>query len=113
MLQTAPLEKSDMPPAESKERLPSSARTPSPRRLLLMVVALLVALTALVLAISRGGLPLADLPLHDFVEYWAAGRLLADGENPYDPEKVKDLEKEAGRTEEPILMWNPPWALPF
>lgn len=54
-----------------------------------------------------------DLPLHDFVEYWAAGQLLARGENPYDKARIAEVEKQAGRDEEAILMWNPPWALPF
>ncbi|MBY0230435.1 MAG: DUF2029 domain-containing protein [Gemmataceae bacterium] len=52
-------------------------------------------------------------PLYDFVEYWAAGRLLVAGENPYDAEAVAELEKQAGRADDAILMWNPPWVLPF
>ncbi len=51
------------------------------------------------------------MPLHDFVEYWAAGQLNLQGENPYDPERVHQLEREAGRSSEGILMWNPPWTL--
>jgi hypothetical protein len=54
-----------------------------------------------------------SLPLHDFVEYWAAGQLLAAGENPYDSARIHELELQAGRTEDAILMWNPPWVLPF
>lgn len=83
------------------------------RRLLLLVAALVVGLAGLLASAARGGLPLTDLPLRDFVEYWAAGKLLAAGENPYDPARIKELEEESGREEEPILMWNPPWALPF
>ena len=52
------------------------------------------------------------LPIDDFVEYWAAGRLNAHGENPYDPAKLLPLERDAGRdTDEAVMMWNPPWTL--
>lgn len=76
------------------------------RRLGLM----LAALAALLVLMPRGDVA---LPLHDFVEYWAAGQLLANGENPYDLARIHELEQLAGRTEDPILMWNPPWVLPF
>jgi hypothetical protein len=80
------------------------------RRLGWMLAALTVALL-LQTVTTAGQAP--QLPLHDFVEYWAAGRLLAHGENPYDVEKIHELEKQAGRDEDPILMWNPPWVLPI
>ncbi len=53
------------------------------------------------------------VPVDDFVEYWAAGRLnLTDG-NPYAPDQLRTLETEAGWPEdEPVvMMWNPPWTL--
>jgi hypothetical protein len=53
----------------------------------------------------------AQRPLGDFAEYWAAGTLAVRGENPYDKDRVAELEREAGRTGEPVLMYNPPWAL--
>lgn len=56
---------------------------------------------------------LARLQMYDFVEYWAAGRLIALGENPYDGDRMHELERTAGRTEDGILMWNPPWTLPL
>src|SRR5262249_41648918 len=74
-------------------------------------LALAAALLVLILQVRSGGL--LALPLHDFVEYWAAGRLLLEGENPYDPERIRDMERQAGRSDEGILMWNPPWALPL
>jgi Glycosyltransferase family 87 len=49
----------------------------------------------------------------DFMEYWAAGRLIARGENPYDPGLVRAVQRDAGM--DPgmaVMMWNPPWALP-
>ncbi len=75
----------------------------------LLVVVLAVAL--LIFVIQLGGS--IALPLHDFVEYWAAGRLIVGGENPYDPDRIEQLEHDAGRTSEGILMWNPPWTLPL
>src|SRR5262249_24652295 len=33
--------------------------------------------------------------------------------NPYDLEAMEQVQREAGREEDPILMWNPPWALPL
>lgn len=48
----------------------------------------------------------------DTVEYWAAGRLNAAGQNPFDPELLLQLERRAGRPlEDPVMMWNPPWLL--
>ncbi|MGH7171157.1 MAG: hypothetical protein ACRELF_17775, partial [Gemmataceae bacterium] len=76
---------------------------------------LLLALTAAILLLMArlGGSPrgLTALPLLDFVEYWAAGRLNVHGENPYDPVQVEQLERSVGRDREGILMWNPPWTL--
>lgn len=48
----------------------------------------------------------------DFLEYWAAGRLNARGENPYDPagvlaeQRLADPHRRAA-----VMMWNPPPAL--
>jgi hypothetical protein len=56
---------------------------------------------------------LTSLQMHDFVEYWAAGRLIAQGDNPYDIDRMHDMERLVGRTEPGILMWNPPWTLPL
>jgi Glycosyltransferase family 87 len=50
----------------------------------------------------------------DFLEYWAAGRLLLYGGNPYSPEELFQLQKGAGWTDTvPVIMWNPPWTLSF
>jgi hypothetical protein len=85
--------------------------TPLPRsRLLAGTLAAAVAALAFQLVRSP---PAVRLPLYDFVEYWAAARLAARGENPYDPARVGQLETAAGRDGEPLLMWNPPWTLPL
>jgi hypothetical protein len=50
--------------------------------------------------------------LQDFVEYWAAGRANARGDNPYDPATLYALEKEVNPAlTNAIMMWNPPWTL--
>lgn len=52
--------------------------------------------------------------LHDFVEYWASGRLNLKGENPYSPEQMLKMEQTVGWNEnEVLMMWDPPWTLPF
>jgi hypothetical protein len=49
---------------------------------------------------------------HDFLQYWAAGRLNLTGGNPYDPDALFELQKAAGRpNDHPVRMWNPPWTL--
>ena len=80
-----------------------------------LVLAGFAAAAAVALAgpLARAPEALGRLPLHDFVEYWAAGRLNASGENPYDPERIHQLERSAGRDADGILMWNPPWTLPL
>jgi hypothetical protein len=57
----------------------------------------------------------SDLPAaRDFLEYWAASRLLAYGGNPYSPEALFNLQKPAGWDGAmPVIMWNPPWTLSF
>ena len=64
-------------------------------------------------------------PPDDYVQYWAAGRLNLDGQNPYSADLLLPLEKAAGRVsratgeaadetgglDEAVMMWNPPWTL--
>jgi hypothetical protein len=56
-----------------------------------------------------------DLPLEDFLGYWAAGRQLVRGENPYDAAALLRWQHEAGREDLtwPVQVFNPPWALPL
>jgi hypothetical protein len=78
-----------------------------------MLAALVVAVALFFVARGREGLTAPQLPLFDFVEYWAAGQLLAEGRNPYDLAAVHEKEIAAGHKEAPIPMLNPPWTLPF
>ena len=53
-------------------------------------------------------------PMHDFVEYWASGRLNFSGGDPYDADQMYKLEQSVGWNEKEVLMmWNPPWTLTF
>jgi len=54
------------------------------------------------------------LPPEDFCEYWAAGRLNAQGRNPYSGPELLPLENSAGWDKDyPVYMYNPPWTLTF
>ncbi len=81
-------------------------------RLSLTLIALGAAALLIVMQFQRLLNDRSILQIDDFVEYWAAGRLNANGENPYDPAKLLPLELAAGRdTDEAVMMWNPPWTL--
>jgi len=52
--------------------------------------------------------------INDFVEYWAAARLLLGGGNPYSAAELLKTQKAIGwPLSEPLMMWNPPWTLSF
>jgi len=75
-------------------------------RTLLLLVALLLGWGAL-----RGS-DLRQFSLSDFGEYWAAGRLLLAGGNPYSAAALRALQSSVGfPQQDAIMMWNPPWAL--
>ncbi|WP_439628068.1 glycosyltransferase family 87 protein [Gemmata sp.] len=79
-----------------------------------LVTVLALAGVALVLAAQVRDL-LADptvWPPDDYIEYWAAATLAVRGQNPYDGALLLPLERAGGRdTDEPVMMWNPPWTL--
>ncbi len=48
----------------------------------------------------------------DFVDFWAASRLLITGGNPFSPGEVLRVQQSVGyKDSKPLLMWNPPWTL--
>jgi hypothetical protein len=52
--------------------------------------------------------------LPDFIEYWAAGRLNLQGQNPYGAAELLSLQRPLGWLHTaPLMMWNPPWTLPL
>jgi hypothetical protein len=80
------------------------------RALVLGILAL--ALGALLAVLSRLADP-ARFPPDDFVIFWASGRVLAAGGNPYDDAALLAVERTADWTGATAYrMWNPPWILP-
>jgi hypothetical protein len=56
-----------------------------------------------------------NMPADDFVRYWASGRLLLSGENPYDTERLMEIQHQLSAAP-PVdritsLTLNPPWVL--
>src|SRR5438874_2590208 len=54
------------------------------------------------------------IPMRDFVEYYAAGAVNLRGGNPYDPDQLLPVQREAAGEpdlDRATMMWNPPWAL--
>jgi hypothetical protein len=52
------------------------------------------------------------LGLEDYVAYWSAGRVNAQGGNPYSPSTLLPLQQELGWSQEfPDMMYYPPWTL--
>jgi len=64
------------------------------------------------LLVSRVKELLTPLPLHDFVTYWAAGRLFLSGGDPYSISATFAIERSLGWIyAQPLMMVNPPYAL--
>jgi hypothetical protein len=82
------------------------------RRQVFVWIGLTITLVVLAIQIIRLGTNPNLLPSPDFAMYWAAGRLNASGENPYDPDLVLPLEKEFDPDQDfVVFMYSPPWAL--
>jgi hypothetical protein len=48
----------------------------------------------------------------DYIQYWSAGRFLIHGGDPYDAQKVLELEWEQGyAADRPLVVRTPPWSL--
>ena len=82
-------------------------------RPLLVAAALLGAVIVLWLTVRW--LATAGVPyMNDFVAYWAVGRLLLEGGNPYAVEAILELQRSVGsRFIEAGVVRNPPWTLPL
>jgi hypothetical protein len=51
---------------------------------------------------------------NDFIAYWAAARLLVNGQNPYLSDQIFILQTSVGWTGEmPLVMYSPPWVLTY
>jgi heme/copper-type cytochrome/quinol oxidase subunit 2 len=70
----------------------------------LHLLVLLIVLLGLAVLLARG-----PLLMNDFVEYWAAARVVLSGGNPYDPAQILAVERSVGFSgSRPLLMLNPP-----
>lgn len=89
---------------------PTPSRRISPLLAVLLILTVVIAIPALTKLVTTP----AALPAVDFWEYWAAGRLIAEGQNPYDPDQIHPVQLAAGLNQgEPVMCWNPPWSLPL
>lgn len=62
----------------------------------------------------RAMLLFTPLPVYDFMTYWAAGRLFLSGSNPYSGTAMFAIERSLSWSyAQPLVLLNPPWALPF
>ena len=77
------------------------------------IVPLFIWLCCIPLAAFRIKVLLAQLPLNDFISYWAAGHLFLTGFNPYSPDALLALERAHGWPFPPFVMLCPPWTLPL
>ncbi|MGH9562236.1 MAG: glycosyltransferase 87 family protein, partial [Terracidiphilus sp.] len=78
-------------------------------------VLIALAIAAAVLAVYVVGFKDDSAAQCDFISYWAAGQLLARGQNPYDAKAVRALELKEGLDPSALtlVMRNPPLALPL
>ena len=81
-----------------------------PLRTVLVAGAVTAALALALRWVMGSGAPY----MNDFVAYWATGRLLLDGANPYDSGALLELQRAVGsRFVDAGVVRNPPWVLPF
>lgn len=82
------------------------------RRKALLILASAVIVVVGVLQFAKLAEDRTLLRPYDFVEYWTTGRLLLDGANPYDPDRLVPMQKAMhDGVAKAVMMWNPPWTL--
>jgi hypothetical protein len=81
---------------------------------ILAMVAMAAAGAGLVVWIYAIGLDNQSVTARDYIQYWAAERLLVQGQNPYDPVRTLRLQQEAGMPgSDPKVTLSPPVAFFF
>ncbi len=99
------------PQGESTTSAPPATPRPAAMGRWLLLPAVLFCLDLLRLRVM---LLFAPLPVNDFITYWAGGRLFLSGSNPYSVPAIYAIERSLGWSYvQPMVMLNPPWALPF
>ncbi|MBA2225344.1 glycosyltransferase family 87 protein [Thermogemmata fonticola] len=88
-------------------------RNPIPKRVLWWLFFLLLLVTGIAAIRVYRGVMSPELP-KDFVQYWAVGRLVLEGENPYAPAlQLREQQHVYPERDIALMMWNPPPALPL
>lgn len=81
---------------------------------LLISIACAIALVFTTLFLSVFSFNRVIVTRRDFIVYWATGQQLVHHGNPYDPDTLGRVERDAGFTgRSPYYMRNIPWALPL
>jgi hypothetical protein len=76
------------------------------------VAVLIIVLAAVVWQAPQVSQRLKALGLGDYIAYWSAGRVLAEGRNPYSPKELLAVQRAQGWEDDwPNIMYYPPWAL--
>jgi hypothetical protein len=76
------------------------------------VVLLGLTCVAVYFLVQRSGAMQNSISRRDSIQYWAGARLLLNHDNPYDWNKVLQLEKSQGYSEDrPLVIRTPPWSL--
>jgi len=76
------------------------------------VARLLLAGLVLYFLVQRADTLRANVSQRDSIAYWTAGRLLLAHADPYDTDKVLEMEQQQGYTEQkPLVLRTPPWSL--
>jgi len=83
-----------------------------------MAILIMVATAGFVVAIYAAGLDRQSVTGRDYIQYWAAERLLTERQNPYDPALILREQRAAGMTDTaPKVTLSPPiaffWMLPL
>ena len=86
-----------------------------PRILLLPALGVLLVATIPAPTDRVGDPPRSFFEPRDFVEYWSAARVLADGGDPYDAAQLLPIQRVVTGDpdlKEVVSLWTPPWTLP-
>jgi hypothetical protein len=75
-------------------------------------MAVLITVVAVYLVIAHLDSIRRNVVQRDYISYWAAGQFLIHGGDPYDAQKVLELEWQQGyAADRPVVVRNPPWSL--
>jgi len=76
------------------------------------IIVLVLAANVAYTVASRSGSVRHNVSNRDSIAYWAAGKLLVRGENPYNAVRVLEMERSQGYSEtKPLVLRTPPWSL--